>query len=80
MEAWEEMGWVGSTLALGAATARVEQIIGRCAATNANPETGQRDLTIPHDLQRGFGHTDFGIYVRVTGAGRIATGDALTPA
>lgn len=80
LEAWEEMGWVGTTLTIGAATVRVEQIIGRCAATNANPETGQRDLTIPHDLQRGFGHTDFGIYVRVTGAGRIATGDALTPA
>ncbi|MEQ8394738.1 MOSC domain-containing protein [Thalassobaculum sp.] len=78
LEPWEEMGWVGRSLSIGTATLKVEEIIGRCAATNANPATGQRDLTIPHDLQRGFGHTDCGIYVRVTGAGRVAVGDALT--
>ncbi|MDF1792436.1 MAG: MOSC domain-containing protein [Thalassobaculaceae bacterium] len=80
LEPWEEMGWVGKSLSIGPATLKVEQIIGRCAATNANPETGQRDLTIPHDLQRGFGHTDCGIYVRVTGGGRIAVGNDVTVA
>ena len=78
LEPWAEMGWVGKSLTLGAATVLVEEITGRCAATNANPQTGQRDLTIPHDLQRGFGHTQCGIYVRVTQGGRVATGDALT--
>lgn len=77
LEPWSEMGWVGETLTLGGATLKVEAIIGRCAATNANPTTGQRDLTIPHDLQRGFGHTDCGVYVRVTGGGRIAVGDGI---
>lgn len=77
LEPWVEMGWVGRTLTIGGATLRVEEIIGRCAATNVDPATGQRDLTIPHDLQRGFGHTDCGIYVRVTGPGRVAVGDPL---
>lgn len=77
IDPWAEMDWVGKTLKIGTATLTVEEIIGRCAATNANPETGQRDLTIPHDLQRGFGHTQCGVYVRVTGAGRIAAGDTI---
>ncbi|WPZ36313.1 MOSC domain-containing protein [Thalassobaculum sp. OXR-137] len=77
LEPWEEMGWVGRSLTVGGATVLVEEITGRCAATNADPATGQRDLTIPHDLQRGFGHTQCGIYVRVTGAGRVSTGDAV---
>lgn len=77
LEPWVEMGWVGRTLTIGEATLRVEAIIGRCAATNVDPATGQRDLTIPHDLQRGFGHTDCGIYVRVAGPGRVAVGDPL---
>jgi uncharacterized protein YcbX len=76
--AWAEMGWVGKTLQIGSATAQVEEITGRCAATNANPKTGQRDRTILPDLQRGFGHTQCGIYVRVTKAGRIETGDPVT--
>lgn len=78
LEPWVEMGWVGRTLTIGGATLRVEEIIGRCAATNVDPATGQRDLTIPHDLQRGFGHTDCGLYLRVTAGGRIVSGDVLS--
>ncbi|MCR9073783.1 MAG: MOSC domain-containing protein [Alphaproteobacteria bacterium] len=74
---WEEMEWVGRRLTIGTATLQAEEIIGRCAATNVDPTTGQRDLTIPHDLQRGFGHTDCGVYVRVTGGGRIAADDTV---
>lgn len=79
-EPWAEMNWVGSTLTVGSVTLTVEATIGRCAATNANPETGQRDLTIPRDLQRGFGHTDCGVYARVTTGGTIAVGGTLTVA
>ena len=77
LEPWEEMGWVGKSLRVGEATVLVEEITGRCAATNANPQTGQRDLTIPHDLKRGFGHTQCGVYVRVTEGGRVAAGDTI---
>jgi MOSC domain-containing protein len=76
--AWEEFTWVGKTVKIGAAEIRVAERIGRCPATNVDPATAQRDLTIPRDLQNGFGHTDCGIYVDVTGSGTISVGDGIT--
>jgi uncharacterized protein YcbX len=54
----------------------VKRIV-RCAATNIDPATGARDLTIPKTLQQTFGHADCGIYAEVIAAGDIAIGDAL---
>ena len=42
-----------------------------------DPETADRDLNIPKDLQRGFGHVDLGVYGCVTAAGWVAAGDRL---
>ena len=75
---WAEFGWVGRRLRIGAAELTVEERIGRCAATNVDPDTGQRDLTVPRDLRRGFGHEDCGLYARVKLGGRIAPGDSVT--
>lgn len=75
---WEEFSWVGKTIALGGALLRVEERIGRCAATNVDPATGQRDMTIPRDLMRGFGHEDCGVYARVIQGGEVAVGDPVT--
>jgi len=76
--AWAEFDWIGRELAVGAARLRVASRITRCAATNVNPATGDRDLNIPKALMTGFGHADCGIYAEVIGGGRIAQGDALT--
>jgi hypothetical protein len=54
--------------------------ISRCAATNVNPETAERDLNLPLALQKGFGHPNMGIYARVASAGPIAVGDTIGPA
>ncbi len=78
LDAWAEFGWVGKDITLGTATLNVSKHIDRCAATNVNPKTGERDLNLPKDLQRGFGHTDMGIYAAVTIAGEIAISDSLT--
>lgn len=75
--AWEELGWVGREIAIGSARLRVVRRIGRCAATNVDPRTGERDLNLPRTLQQAFGHADMGVYAEVIGAGRIATGDPL---
>lgn len=74
---WAEFDWVGKEIAIGGARVEITQRIDRCAATNVDPETAERDLNIPKDLQRGFGHVDLGVYGRVTGGGRVAAGDRL---
>jgi len=76
--AWGEFDLLGKTLALGAnARARVVKRIVRCAATNVEPGTGIRDLSIPHSLLRACGHTDCGIYAEVIAGGTIAPGDPI---
>ena len=69
------------TIAIGK-TARVKIIkrIQRCAATDVDPDTGIRDLTIPRTLLDNFDHTDCGVYAEVIAAGEIAPGDAIAPA
>ncbi len=41
--AWSERAWVGRQIQLGGAVLRVVKPITRCAATEVNPETAQRD-------------------------------------
>ena len=77
-EPWAEFGWIGQPLQLGAVRLEVLKRTERCAATNVDPDTGKRDMAIPADLQRAFGHTDFGIYARVAADGTIAIGDPVT--
>ena len=49
----------------------------RCAATNVDPDTGARDLTIPETLLRSFGHADCGVYAEVIEGGEIKVGNEL---
>ncbi len=79
LEPWAEFNWVGKDIRLGAVNLSVTQRIDRCGATNVDPETGERDLNLPKDLQRGFGHSDMGIYAAVTAAGDVVPGDKLIP-
>lgn len=69
--AWSELALIGQTLALGDATLRIEMRTERCAATNVNPDTAERDLNVPLALRRGFGHMDLGVYGAVIGAGVV---------
>ena len=79
--AWREFDLLGQTVAIGeAAQLKIVKRIQRCAATDVDPETGIRDLTIPRTLLDNFDHTDCGVYAEVTAAGEIAPGDAIAPA
>ncbi len=75
--AWSELGWIGSELALGGARLKAIAAITRCAATQVNPTTAERDLDIVAALQGGFGHNLMGIYAEVADGGGIAVGDEL---
>jgi uncharacterized protein YcbX len=76
--AWGELDWLGSEITAGSARLRVISAITRCAATQVNPTTAERDLDIVGGLQRGFGHNLMGIYAEVIEGGEIAQGDAIT--
>jgi hypothetical protein len=77
--AWHEFNLVGSMLAVGeTAQLKVIKRIQRCAATDVDPETGIRDLTIPRTLLQNFDHTDCGVYAEVMAPGDIAVGDTVT--
>jgi uncharacterized protein len=72
-----ELDWVGREMSLGKARLRVFKRTQRCAATEVNPATAERDATPPKTLLKHHGHADMGIYATVLEAGRVAVGDAL---
>lgn len=74
---WTELDWVGQELTLGTAKVRGFKVIKRCAATNVNPETAERDLEIPQSLFNNYGHPNLGIYVQVVSDGEVAVNDEL---
>jgi uncharacterized protein YcbX len=75
--AWHEFDLMGHTLEINGARLKVIKRIVRCAATDVDPATGIRDLTIPKTLQQTFKHADCGVYAEVTTGGDIATGDVI---
>lgn len=78
-EAWEEFGWQGRLVRLGAVTVRVTARIPRCPATGVDPETGERDMNVVQALRETYGHKDMGIYATVVEDGRLAVGDTVRP-
>ncbi|WP_454616712.1 MOSC domain-containing protein [Bradyrhizobium cenepequi] len=75
--AWHEFELLDQTIAIGSARARVVKRITRCAAVNVDPDTGVRDLSIPHTLMQRLGHNECGVYAEVIADGSVAVGDAI---
>lgn len=75
--AWQEFDWVGQEISAGGLRMKVVEPIERCAATNVNPDTAERDMNIPLTLRRGFDHICMGVYAEVLSTGEIAVGDTL---
>ncbi|WP_240790294.1 MOSC domain-containing protein [Rhodobacter sp. SY28-1] len=74
---WAELDLIGEELTIGPVRLRVEEPIGRCRATGANPETGLQDADTMGALETAYGHTDFGVFARVLTGGRIAVNDEV---
>jgi uncharacterized protein YcbX len=75
--AWHEFDLLGATVSIGGARLKIVKRIVRCAATNVDPDSGQRDRAIPHTLVQALGHSDCGVYAEVIEPGEIAVGDTI---
>ncbi len=76
---WEEFDLIGRTIRIGAVELEITERIERCRATEANPETGQRDVDPCRALMQSYDHKDFGVYATVRSGGSIAIGDRVEP-
>ena len=72
---WEEFDWVDRQFRMGDAIFEGHSRTRRCAATEVNPQTAQRDIRLPRELQRLCSHGDMGIYMSVVGSGSVVAGD-----
>lgn len=77
-EPWAEMEWVGKRLRVGDVELEVFKTTTRCAATEVNPATAERDMNIVKALKGGFGHAVCGVYARVVTGGGVGKGDGVT--
>ena len=77
LPAWAEFAWIGHEIRIGTARLKVVERTRRCAATNVNPNTAERDMNIPLTLRKGFGHMDMGVYAEVIAGGTVRTGDEI---
>lgn len=85
---WVENQWGGGAdggviLTLGPklggdVTLRGDKPITRCAATEVDPATGERDLPVVKSLFDLYGHVLTGLYCSIEAGGRISRGDLIT--
>ena len=76
-EPWSEFGWQDKEITVGPARLAVFARTQRCEATNVDPVTGARDMAIPAQLSRTWGHQDFGVYAKVLSGGEISIGSPV---
>ena len=77
MEPLRELGLVGKQIRIGEVEMEVVLRTKRCAATEVNLISGERDLNIPALLKKHYGHSDMGIYAEVKNNGTINEGDEI---
>ncbi|OCX60434.1 hypothetical protein BFP70_17640 [Thioclava sp. SK-1] len=76
-EAFAEFDLIGRDIRIGQAILRPEKRIGRCRATDADPQTGRRDIDMLKTLNGLYGHTDLGVFCTVIRAGQITRNDQV---
>ncbi|ASR35977.1 hypothetical protein BAY61_14300 [Prauserella marina] len=78
LPAWCERELTGEDLGIGTLRLRGVLATKRCAATEVNPETAERDLAVPRLLHGEYGHVEMGWYAEVTGGnGPVSLGDRV---
>ena len=77
LPAWSELDSVGRVISCGDVRLKILLRTKRCAATEVNPQTAERDLRLPYLLRKTLGHMDMGVYAEVLTGGSLAIGDQL---
>lgn len=72
--AFSEFDRVDGEFEVGPLRLRVLQRIRRCAATEVNPTTAERDIAVPRLLKEHYGHVDMGVYAEVLTGGTVEPG------
>lgn len=76
LPAFSELDAVGHVLEIGEVQLRILARTRRCAATEVNPVTAERDLKLPYLLHKELGHTDMGVYAEVISGGQLHVGQS----
>ncbi len=64
-------------IAIGSARLRIVRRTRRCAATDVDPVTAERNMTIPRSLMDTYGHPDLGVYAEVLEGGTVEIGSPV---
>ena len=74
---WEEFSLVGRTVRIGKARLKLLRPAMRCAATSADPWSGDTSIDVPGMMRHYLGHVFCGIYAKVLEGGEIFEDDRL---
>ena len=82
LEPWEEYELIGRHVRIGAVEFEVARAKVRCLATQANPETGSRDLPVLTTLAHAFGREQptFAVALKAVNRGVLHLGDQVSVA
>jgi len=75
--AWQEHEWLGKAINYGKVKLYVTERIERCAAIDADPDLGIRNINLLKQLGKGFGHVDFGVLAEVDVTGLVSLDNEL---
>lgn len=75
--AWQEFDLIDKEFTIGGIRVKGLRRTRRCPATEVNPETAERDVRIPLELRRLYGHADNGIYLSIFSNGTLREGDSI---
>ncbi|GFE64939.1 MOSC domain-containing protein [Litoreibacter roseus] len=75
---WWELENIDAILQMGDVKLQLIMRTKRCAATEVNPTTAERDLRLPYLLRKELGHMDMGAYAQVIEGGILQVGQTVT--
>ncbi len=80
-----EDDWIGRSVAVGEAVVRLRGLVGRCAVTTHDPDSGVKTLDTLRIIRKYRSHVEtieplpFGVFGGVERPGRVSVGDTVSP-